>query len=41
MVISQRIQKFEVFGKVLFWHPELASGSHNLSILLDAETSST
>jgi hypothetical protein len=35
MVISQRIQNFEVSGKVPFCHSELVSGSRKSLILLD------
>jgi hypothetical protein len=37
--ISAHDSLFETFKKVFFGHPELVSGSQNMLILLDDETS--
>jgi hypothetical protein len=37
-IILRGFVKFETFEKVFFGHPELVSGSQNMLVLLDAET---
>jgi hypothetical protein len=40
MLKIQIKNRFEPVAQIIICHPELVSGSHNLLILLDAESSS-